>query len=205
MVGGRDHRVVHRSTASGIDFVQRFLELQKIVGEVLVEILLVVEVDHEDFIFRITGTHQVKGGLIYFGALFPHRAGIIDHNSHGDGDINVMEGDDVLRLAVFVDGESVLVEVGDDSLAIVNHRRVQHDFVHVFLEDEDTLIVDLILIILLLVGSCGLVGRGRGRFRRLLGRALRSGSQRPDEEEKEAEKPRGPIRQERNIQSSHTP
>ena len=38
--------------------------------------------------------------------------------------------------AVLEDGESVLVEVGDHALLVVDHGRVQQNFLHFGMEDE---------------------------------------------------------------------
>ena len=63
---GRSHdRVIKSRAAAGINLVQRLLELQQVVGEILVEILLVVEVHDKDFIFRIAGAHQIQRSLVH--------------------------------------------------------------------------------------------------------------------------------------------
>ncbi len=64
-----------------------------------------------------------------------------------------------------------LIEIGDDVLLVVDDGGVQHDLVHVFVEDEDALVVDLVLLIILLVrGALDLSGGGWGRGFRLVRR-----------------------------------
>src|SRR5580658_255373 len=57
-----------------------------------------------------------------------------------------MKRDDFLQLSVLINGEGIAVEVGDDVLLIVDHRGMQQHFVHVFAEDEDSLIFGWILL-----------------------------------------------------------
>ena len=52
------------------------------------------------------------------------------------GNILVAEGLDDLRLAVLEYGESILVEVGDHALLVVDDRGVQQDLLHFGMEDE---------------------------------------------------------------------
>ncbi len=62
-----------------------------------------------------------------------------------------MERDDVLRLPVFKDSEGAPVECGDNVLLVVDHRGVQQDFVHVFAEDENSLVIEFLVLIVFLV------------------------------------------------------
>ena len=48
-----------------VNLFQRFLQLQQVVGEILVEIILVVKIHHEYFVVRIAGPHQVERGLVH--------------------------------------------------------------------------------------------------------------------------------------------
>src|SRR5262252_7080054 len=48
----RHNRVIESSPAAGIDLLQRFLQFQQVVGEVLIQVLLVVEVHDEYFVLR---------------------------------------------------------------------------------------------------------------------------------------------------------
>ena len=45
---------------------------------------------------------------------------------------------DDLGLAVFEHGESILVEVGDDALLVIDDRGMQQDLLHLGMEDEAT-------------------------------------------------------------------
>ena len=205
MVGRGHNRVIQSCAAAGIDLLQRLFELQQVIGEILIEILLVVEVHHKHFVLGIAGAHQIQRSLVHLGALLAHGAGIINEDAHGDRNVDVVKGNDVLRLAIFVNRERTFVESGNDVLMIVNDGGMQHDLVHVFFEDEDALVIELVVLIILLVRA-RFVGGGWGRgFRLIRRRRLRCGAQRPEETEKKTENPGGPIRQERSIQSSHTP
>ena len=112
-----------------------------------------------------------------------------------DRDIYVMERDDVLWLPIFVNRECALIEIGNDVLMVVNDGGMQHDLVHVFFEDEDALVVELVFLITLLV-------RGRRFVGGKLGARASAGPKtalakrrppRPEETKKKPENPGGPI------------
>ncbi len=55
MLGRGDDGIVEGSASAGVNFFQRFLQLEQVVGEILVEIIFVVEVHDEDFVLGIAG------------------------------------------------------------------------------------------------------------------------------------------------------
>ena len=54
------------------------------------------------------------------------------------------ERNDALRLAVFKDGEGTSVQVGHNVIFTVDHRGMEHDLVHVFADDEGSIILILL-------------------------------------------------------------
>ena len=101
------------------------LKLLDIAREGLIEIVFVAEINHEHFVLGIAGTDQVQRRLIDLHSFFAHRAGIVDHNSHGNGNVLVPEGSDLLRLSIFKDGEGMTVERGDHALLVIDDNRVK--------------------------------------------------------------------------------
>ncbi len=129
---GRGHnRVIQRGTSARIDLFQRLFQLQQIVGEVLIEIVFVVEIHHEDFVLGIARPHQVQRRLIHLVPLLPHRPRVVDHDAHRDRDVLVVKRDDVLLLPVLKHRERAPVQIGDDVLLVVLHSGVQKNFVHI--------------------------------------------------------------------------
>ena len=61
-----------------------------------------------------------------------------------------MKRDDALRLPVFEYGEGGSIEVRYDVILVVLHGGVQKDFVHIFLENENSLIVQILLVFFLI-------------------------------------------------------
>ena len=74
----------------------------------------------------------------------------------------MVKRDDVLRLAVFEHGERAAIQIGDDVLLVVDHRGMQQNFVHVFLEDEDSLLVQILVLIVFLAALAVPLGRVDG-------------------------------------------
>src|SRR5208282_1213866 len=118
-----------------------------------------------------------------------------------------------LSLTVFVNGEGLAIQIGDDMLLVVDHRRMQQNFVDVFLEDEDTFIACFLARTFwfwIVLRWCGVAlgrrfccGLGRRVLRPGRKRSLRSGAD--HKRDKKRKNPRGPIPQARNIPSWHTP
>src|SRR5437763_2557259 len=151
MIGGRDDRIIKCGTSAGINLFQRLFQLEKIIGEILIEIIFVVKVHHENFVLRIAGTHQIERGLIHFAALLLHRPRIIDEDAHRDRNVFLVKRNNVLRLAVFKHGKCAAVERSDDMLPVIDYRGVQKNFVDVFAKDEDALIVQVVVLIFVLI------------------------------------------------------
>ena len=118
-------------------FSRPCFQLVDVGGEILVEVVLVVEVDDEDFIVRIRRTHQIQGCGIHLLPLLAHGTGIVDHDAHRNGNIFMAERSDGLGMSILVDVEVALVEVGDDALLVVDDGGVQHDFFDLLAEDKD--------------------------------------------------------------------
>ena len=55
------------------------------------------------------------------------------------------EGNDVLRFAIFEDGERGLVEVGNEVLLVVDNSGVKKDFVDILADDEGSIFVNRLL------------------------------------------------------------
>ena len=138
VVGRGHHRVVQRGSSPRFHLLQGLTQLAGVTGEVLVQVILVVEIHYEDLILRIAGTHQVQGSFVYLVALFPHGAGIVDHDSHGYGNILMPEVRDGLRLAILEHRKSILLQVRDQVLFVVNYRGVQHHFIDFRVENKPT-------------------------------------------------------------------
>src|SRR5580692_620260 len=137
--GGHDG-VVKRGSTAGFDLLQRLAQLINVAGELLIEVVLVVKVDHKDLILRIAGPYQIQGSPVYLIALLAHRAGVVDHDAHRNRNILVPEGSNRLRLIILKDAEGALVQRRHQMVLVVHHRRVQHDFFDFLLEDKNSAI-----------------------------------------------------------------
>jgi hypothetical protein len=73
----------------------------------------------------------------------------------------MVEGDDVLRLAVLEHCEGIAFQVGDDVLFVIDHRGVEHDLVDVLAKHKNALVGSLALIIFILGSGRGLFVAGR--------------------------------------------
>ncbi len=158
VVRRRDHGIVERRPAPRINLLQRLFQLQQIVGEILVQILFVIEVHDKHFILRIARAHQIKRRLVHFAPFLPHRPGIVDHNAHRHRNVYVVKRNDVLRFAVFKDRKGAAIQRGDDVLLVVDHGSVQHHFVNIFLKDEDSLVVEFLACVIVSWSSRSLIG-----------------------------------------------
>ncbi len=49
--------------------------------KVLIEIVLVAEIDDEDFVLGVAGPDQIQRGLIHLLSFFAHGARIVDHDA----------------------------------------------------------------------------------------------------------------------------
>ena len=162
MLGRSYKSIVKCGASAGVNLLQRFLQFEEIVGEILIEIIFVIEVHDKDFVPGIARPHQIERSLIHLVPLLPHRSRIVDDDADRNRNVLVMERDDVLRLPIFKHGEGVAVECGDDVLLVVDYRGVQQDFVHVFSEDEDSLVIKVTILIVFLAGRSLRSRRRRG-------------------------------------------
>src|SRR5882724_5140912 len=138
MVGRGDQRVVKRRAAAGFNFLQAFLQFLDVTGVILVQVVLVIEIDDKNLVIFIAGANQIECSLVYTVALFAHRSGIIDDDSHGDRDVLVTDRSDGLGLAVLQNCVGALVEVRDNVLLVINHGGVEHDLLRARVKDEAT-------------------------------------------------------------------
>src|SRR5450755_1258010 len=150
MLSRGNHGIVEGGASACVNLFQRFLQLQQVVGEILVELILVVKIHNESFVLRTAGQHQAKRGLIHIVPLLSHGARVVDDYANRDRNIFVMERDDVLRLPVFKHAERAAVQVRNDVLVVVDHRGVQQDFVDVFAENEDALVIEFLIFLIVL-------------------------------------------------------
>jgi hypothetical protein len=130
-------------------FFQLFAQLVNVVGEGLVEVVFVVEIDHQYLVLRVAGSDQIQGGLVDLVALFPHGTGIVDDNSHGYGNVFVPERRHLLGMIVLEDGESVAAEGCDEPVVLVHGSGMHHDFFHFLLENEDAAVLSGSLVLVL--------------------------------------------------------
>src|SRR5258708_32048019 len=136
MIGGGVNGVVESRAAAGIIFFQGFLQLANVGGEVLIKKLFVIEVDDDDFVLRIARTNQIEASLIHLFALLPHRAGVVDDDGHGDGNVLMAEGSDGLLHAVFQNRKCGTVQVRNQVIFFVNYGRMERNFLHALVHDE---------------------------------------------------------------------
>jgi len=140
VIGGGVNGVVEGRAAAGIIFFQGFFQFANVGGEVLIKKLFIIEVDDDDLVLGVAGTNQIEASLVHLLALLPHGAGVINDDSHGDGDVLMAEGGNGLLHAVFQNRKCGTVQVRDQVIFFVNHRRVQSNFLHAFVHDEHTFV-----------------------------------------------------------------
>ena len=131
---GQVDSVIEGGAAPGIDVIQGVGEIVEVLGELLVQEDLVVEVDQEDFVFRIAGLGKGDGGLIDPVALAAHAAAVVDHQTQRNGDILDLEERDLLLNLVLVDFEIALLQPFYQLLLPVVDGDVEQPEIHVHLE-----------------------------------------------------------------------
>ena len=111
VIHGADERVVESRAAAGIDSFERFLEFRNAVGEILVEveIVVVVEIDDEGFVLGIAGLDESERGFVYASTLVAHAAAVINDQTHADGNVFALEDGKFLFGFVFEDAEIFLL------------------------------------------------------------------------------------------------
>ena len=135
----RHYSVVERRAAARIDLLQRFLQLLDIVGEVLVEIILVVEIDDEHFVLRIARPNQIEGGLDSPCRAF--RAWSRNCRSRCPARPEYLRAGTKRIFCGLPSSNTVkcvLVEVRNHALLVIDDGGVQHDFVHLLVKHENS-------------------------------------------------------------------
>ncbi len=94
VVEGGDDGVVQGGAAARIDFLQSFVQFLLVAGEILIEIevILVVKVDHENFVGGVAGADEGKRRGVHLRAFVLHARAVIDDQTHRDR--NVFGGED---------------------------------------------------------------------------------------------------------------
>src|SRR5215471_8108198 len=132
MIRRSDHSIVERSAASRVQTIQSFMHLVQVVGEIQVQIWLIVEIDDENLIARIAGLDEIQYRCRYFLPLLPHGAGIVYDNANRDRNVFAPNIDNLLRFTFFVNLKIAPREVCNQPTPIVNHGNGQHDVLHPF-------------------------------------------------------------------------
>ena len=114
--------IVKRGAAAGVNPLQGVLQPQHVAGERTVEEALVIEIDDEDFVFRIRRFDEIDSGGIHLAALIPHASAVVDQNAEGDGDVFPPEVFELLQNFLFIDLEGALRQVRDEMATAVQNR-----------------------------------------------------------------------------------
>src|ERR1700685_2625647 len=149
--------------------MQGCLQQVDVRSEILIEIVILAEIHHENFVLRIAGANQVQDCIIDLLPLIAHGTGVVDYDADRYGNILPPERSYLLRFSLFENGERGLVQTRDQVLLVIEYRSVQHYLFYLLLENEHaSLIVSgWFLSSRLRVVWCGLRRsrlRGRGLF-----------------------------------------
>src|SRR5208282_3637958 len=107
--------------------------------------------------------HQIQSRCVHLLALLAHGTRVIDHDTHGDGDVFLAERGNGLEMPVLVDVEIALIESGDDALLVVDDSGVQHHFLDILAENEDAAVGGIRILPLIRSGiRSGALPRGAG-------------------------------------------
>ena len=137
VIRGGYYGVIERGASSGFDLFQARSQLVDARGEILIEVVFVVEINYADLVIGIGSAHQIERRGVYLFALFAHRSGVINDDTHGDRDVLVAKRRDGLLMSVFKDIEVAFVEVGYDVLLVVDDGGVQDYLFDLLFEYED--------------------------------------------------------------------
>ena len=121
MVGGGNDRVIESGSTAGFQLLQCAAQFFGIIGEVLIQIIFITEIDYEHLVLGIAGSDQILGCLGDLVALFPHGAGIVDDNAHRHRDVFVAKGSDWLGLSILEDLKGVASQIGNQTLLFVHY------------------------------------------------------------------------------------
>src|SRR5262245_55841837 len=127
MLQGKINRVVERGAASRINALQDITKVVMVLRKILVDINLVVEVNQEDLVLGIGGSHEGHGGFVYAFPLGSHASAIINHHSHRNRHVFFSEERDLLLDLVFIDCKFLFLETLDDFSLFVLNRHVKQD------------------------------------------------------------------------------
>ena len=112
MIEGFGDRVIEGGSSASGNGLQSRLQIFCAMGEGLsaedLEPDIVIEVDDEHFVLRITGMREGGDGGGDFGELGAHAATVVDDKADGDGRIFLLKESEFLRAAVFKDAEGFL-------------------------------------------------------------------------------------------------
>ena len=64
-------------------------------SEILIEIVILTEIHHEDFVLRIAGANQVQNCIVHLLPLIAHGTGVVDYDADGyrEGHCHPGDGD----------------------------------------------------------------------------------------------------------------
>ena len=112
MIEGFGDRVIEGGSSASGNGLESRLQIFCVMGERLstedLQPDVIVEIDDEHFVLRITGMREGGDGGGDFGELGTHAAAVIDDEAHGDGSIFLLEKSEFLLAAVFKDAEGIL-------------------------------------------------------------------------------------------------
>src|SRR5580704_3922029 len=125
MVEAFGHRVIKGSSSTSGNCRDLFFEIVRTVGERFsaedLEPDVVVEVDDEHFILRITGMSEGGNGSDNPCELRTHAAAVVDDQADGYGSIFLLEESELLRTAILEHGEVRESQSRDDISLCVRH------------------------------------------------------------------------------------
>src|SRR5215472_17870845 len=121
MIERADDGVVESRAAPRVDALESLFEFRDAARKIFVEVKveIVVEIDDESFVLRITVLDEGESGFVDAGPLVAHAAAVVDNEPHADGNVFALEDRELLLDLVFVDAKIVLRETFDEFAAVV--------------------------------------------------------------------------------------
>ncbi len=111
--------------AARIDARDTLFHLLDVVGELDVQVGLVVEIHHEHLVLRVGSAHQIERRLFHAAPLLAHTAAVVDHHAQRYRNVFPPEYFDALLGPVLVDLEGALREIGQQLAFLVHDAGVQ--------------------------------------------------------------------------------
>ena len=112
MIEGFGDRVIEGGSSASGNGLQSRLQIFCVMGERLstedLQPDVIVEIDDEHFVLRITGMREGGDGGGDFGELGAHAAAVVDDEADGNGRIFLLKESELLRATVFKDAERFL-------------------------------------------------------------------------------------------------